>query len=279
LETSFRTWPSKFFPAASHSKKCQAIISPHAGYTYCGVTAKQGYLNLCQTFDSDLILLLGPSHFKHMTNFCALTPFTNLETPLGHLNVATEAVSILKAKNDCFFVLSQDEDELEHSLEMQYPLIKYFIVKNETIPILPILVGRFGSDEKRLNAARKLSETLSSLAFKKIAVIISSDFCHYGSRFDFNPDFGECTHDKIKEMDLKGFESFANGDDPLASFSTYLEETANTICGREAILLGIELLNLLNVKGEWNLLDYSQSNQAKSSKDSSVSYLSAGLFV
>ena len=261
------------------SKVCRAIICPHAGYIYCGPTLKQSYSSLRDAFDTDFILLFGPSHFKRLHNSCALSPFQYLDTPLGRLSVAVDAVAALSKHPDLFAVLSQEEDETEHSLEMQYPFIKYFLETSKSVPILPILVGQFDTMAQRSLAAKKLLQTLSGVSYQRISIVISSDFCHYGPRFGFNPNLANHLHHKIKEMDYEGFEALADKDDPVNRFSNYLHETQNTICGREAILLGLETLKLLNISGQWKLLGYSQSNQAQSPKDSSVSYLSAGLFV
>jgi AmmeMemoRadiSam system protein B len=62
----------------------------------------------------------------------------------------------------------------------------------------------------------------------------------------------------------------------LASFQKYLDETKNTICGRNPIQLLLAIIELAkkeNYKTEF--VKYDQSSQVKSKKDSSVSYASS----
>jgi AmmeMemoRadiSam system protein B len=67
--------------------------------------------------------------------------------------------------------------------------------------------------------------------------VISSDFCHWGERFDYTP------YDKkkgaiwqsIEAMDKEGM-ALIETQDPK-KFNDYLAETCNTICGRKPILV------------------------------------------
>ena len=67
--------------------------------------------------------------------------------------------------------------------------------------------------------------------------IVSSDFCHWGKRFGYQPwdegrkDVG--LHEQIEEMDRRGMEIIESKD--ADAFTAYLKETGNTICGRHPI--------------------------------------------
>ena len=180
-------------------------------------------------------------------------------------------------ESELFKKLSADDDIKEHSLEMHFPFI-YKIFKNENIKILPVQVGHFSDDVKRKEAARILSSLIPSLKFNDdVVFVISSDFCHYGNRFDYTPCFKNSKlnySENISRMDKEGFDAL-NSEDPIKCFTYYLNTTGNTICGREPILLFLELLKLYKIEGKWNLIDYAQSNFITSLNDSSVSYLSA----
>lgn len=60
-------------------------------------------------------------------------------------------------------------------------------------------------------------------------------------------------------------------------FGGYLRDTGNTICGRNPILLVLEVLKSCEKIGEWRceFLKYDQSSKCVDSGDSSVSYVAA----
>lgn len=157
---------------------------------------------------------------------------------------------------------------------MMFPFIKEMFHDIQSLLIIPILVGSFGSIDKRQKAARRLAEILPEDSI----YIISSDFCHYGSRFGYSPQFNNDESEiskSIERMDIEGFNCLNNSIDPIECLSKYLNQTRNTICGRNSIILLLEIFKQSKIKGSWELIDYSQSNQIKSSKDCSVSYLAA----
>lgn len=197
---------------------------------------------------------------------------------MGSIKLDTEtAKNLSQSAANLFKFLSSDEDIKEHSLEMQFPFL-YKIYGNDNIKMLPIQVGHFSDDLKRKEAANILSTFLPSLhQTHEIVFVISSDFCHYGNRFDYKPKFegSEISlNESISLMDKVGFDTL-NSVDPIKNFKEYLDTTGNTICGREPILLFLELFNLNDIKGKWEMLDYAQSNFLTSINDHSVSYLAA----
>ncbi len=211
-------------------------------------------------------------------NQCGLSRFSGVKTPLGSVEIDTEtAKQLSSADPNIFKFLSIDEDIKEHSLEMQFPFL-YKIFDNHTIKLLPIQIGHAFDESKRKDAAKILSSSIHSLnQSNDLIFVISSDFCHYGSRFDYQPKFENSENsinENISVMDKEGFETL-NSKDPIKCFLNYLDETGNTICGREPILLFLEILNQNRIEGEWTLIDYGQSNFLTSINDHSVSYLAA----
>lgn len=228
-------------------------------------------------FRPKLIVLLGPSHFKLFENRCALSNFSTVETPLGDIKINVDICRKLESRaSNLFSALSADDDLKEHSLEMHFPFI-YKILQNSDMDLLPIQVGHFSDPLKRRGAAKTIVESISNVDFGDVLFIVSSDFCHYGERFGYLPKFSDTEHslnDNISIMDKKGLAAL-NRIDPIRGFDDYCKTTENTICGREAILLLLEILNQIQIKGRWKLIDYAQSNLLSSSKDCSVSYLAA----
>ena len=62
-------------------------------------------------------------------------------------------------------------------------------------------------------------------------------------------------------------------------FTTYLQHTGNTICGRHPIVLFLAVLEKMVLKCDLKFLKYAQSSQALSQSDSSVSYASAAIYL
>ena len=226
------------------------------------------------------IVLLGPSHFKFFTNQCGLSKFSSVETPLGDLKIDSEVALKLESKNsNLFTTLSSNDDLREHSLEMQFPFL-YKLFNSENVRLIPIQVGKFSDPSKRREAAKIINEVIHDDSSETL-FIVSSDFCHYGARFDYFPELSNGEHsinEKISIMDKEGLRAF-NDSDPIKAFASYLKSTENTICGQEAILLLLEILKQTHIKGQWSLIDYAQSNNLTSTNDSFVSYLAASFEV
>ena len=64
--------------------------------------------------------------------------------------------------------------------------------------------------------------------------VVSSDFCHWGRRFNYMPFAGEGEIFKaIEALDRQGM-GIVEAQDP-AAFTRYLQQHSNTICGRHPI--------------------------------------------
>jgi AmmeMemoRadiSam system protein B len=254
------------------SKKVKAIICPHAGYYYSGPTAAYSFINLISDQMSEIknIIVLGPSHHKYFKG-CKISQCSALETPFGNLDVNLAlAKELLNYKG--FSTLDKSDDENEHSLEMQFPYIYLTLYEYNFKPkILPIMVGEIDSE-----SALTIGKTLCSLLERDDTVfVISSDFCHWGSNFDYQPYSGTGEiHEYITRLDKEGINFIEKID--YQGFSNYLELTSNTICGRNPILLMLNTIQQSKFSSKMNveLLSYAQSGQVKRKNQSSVSYAS-----
>lgn len=105
--------------------------------------------------------------------------------------------------------------------------------------------------------------------------VISTDFCHWGTRFDF------ISYDKsagsisasIEKLDRQGMYCIAEQD--AAAFTSYLQKTGNTICGRHPIGVLLKAIEHATTPFETEFTKYAQSERAKTKRDSSVSYAAA----
>jgi AmmeMemoRadiSam system protein B len=76
--------------------------------------------------------------------------------------------------------MTREVDENEHSIEMQLPYIAH-LMKGRACTLVPIMVGAT-SPEKEAEFARVLAPFFDD---PKNFFVISSDFCHWGERFDY----------------------------------------------------------------------------------------------
>lgn len=280
------------------------IVCPHAGYRYCGKTLSHSYASLYfGKHHGDIrIFILGPSHHKYFENFAYVSGFDSIATPLGELTVDTEYInSLIKSHNKLFKKMPEEIDEMEHCLEMQFPILLMTLklrgIDLNKVKIVPMLISH-NDDSIEQEIANILC---GEIVLQDHYFIISSDFCHWGRRFQYTgyiddvkeleealDDETEIEHltsrsklnhheikiwESIKLIDKFGMEVIKKCD--YSSWENYLSISGNTICGQNPLSVIIRILQHLKntnfeVDIEW--IDYSQSNQINNFNDSSVSY-------
>ena len=254
---------AKFTPGAG---TVRAIVVPHAGYRYCVKTSMHAFAQIDPAL-YDKVIVLGPSH-RVAIRCCTIADAKVAECPLGNIEFDAGIVSTLLSKHgDLFEKLDLETAELEHSLEMEFPLLRY-IFKDKKFTIVPIMCGRM-SPEKAAAVASALGEVTDD----RTLLVISSDFCHWGARFGYQylPEGGGAVHERIARLDREGTEKISTGDPN--EFWKYIERTKNTICGRIPILIMMNLFR--NGKTDWPA--YSHSSDITSKDDSCVSYMAGVL--
>ncbi|ORY03602.1 UPF0103-domain-containing protein [Basidiobolus meristosporus CBS 931.73] len=285
-------------------KGARAVIAPHAGYTYSGQAAAYAY----KCIDVETIkrvFILGPSHHVYLSG-CAVSKCDTYETPLGSLSVDKEVCEAL-VETGKFTTMSRSVDEDEHSLEMHLPYIyKTFESKVDQITLVPILVGALTASKEQAYG-RLLQDYLAD---PENFFVISSDFCHWGSRFSYTfystaekPSTAPSDVTRTRERSIPIYESIERLDrEGMAvieevnheRFVEYLGRTKNTICGRHPIgvvLAAIEgwpqptpeptILdgNHASTGPIIRFIHYSQSSRVQRPNESSVSYASAYIFL
>jgi AmmeMemoRadiSam system protein B len=253
---------------SSEEGAIRAIIVPHAGYSYCVGTAMHAFCNLDPSM-YDRIFVIGPSH-QISIDCCTIADATRAESPFGDIPFDTEACThLLSAYPKLFQKLATRTAEIEHSMEMEFPLLKY-VFGEVPFKIVPIMVGSINSA-----TAARIAAALKEVTTNRTLYVISSDFCHWGRRFGFTylPDTKGAVWERIEAMDREGAVEISSGDP--GRFDAYLSRTGNTICGRWPISIMMHLFRSEGVKAEWP--SYSQSSNIEDRSDSSVSYF-AGIF-
>ncbi|KAI8976201.1 MEMO1 family [Pilobolus umbonatus] len=270
----------------------RAVIGPHAGFKYSGPTAAYAY-QLINTRNYKRVFVLGPSHKVYLDG-CALSQCDSYETPFGDLKLdkqgsnVTKRILVLKDLYDTrkFKWMSQAVDENEHSLEMHIPFIyKLFQERIDQMTIVPIMVGSILNPKERMYG-QILAPYLKD---PENLFVISSDFCHWGTRFDYTyytdkgsekPVFldkqqklSRPIHESIEDLDQQGIHVLESL--KFDAFQEYLARTENTICGRHPIsVLLAALEELEGIHPRMRCVKYAQSSPCHSIRDSSVSYAS-----
>jgi len=256
----------------------RAVICPHAGYRYSGPTAAHSFRQIDPSIVKT-VFILGPSHHVRLSG-CAVTQCATYATPLYDLKVDTKISQDLLDTGH-FEVMTIEADEDEHSLEMQLPYIaKVMEPAKGNFTIVPIMVGSLSP----ANEAKYGKILAKYLEDPSNCFVISSDFCHWGERFrytHYDESAGEI-YQSIQALDHQGMDLIERLDAP--GFTSYLKKYSNTICGRHPI--GVFLNMVAAIKQHSNghrmdlkFLNYAQSNEVRSPRDSSVSYAAAAFVI
>ncbi|XP_025105157.1 protein MEMO1-like isoform X2 [Pomacea canaliculata] len=275
LNGQLEGWLSK---AKDSQKPARAIIAPHAGYYYCGACGAHAYRQV-DPATIKRVFILGPSHHVRMSG-CALSGTEVYQTPLYDLTIDKEIYEKLYATG-AFDTMSLGTDEAEHSIEMHLPYIaKVMESRRNQFTIIPILVGSL-SPEKEQQYGAILS---SYLADPENLFVVSSDFCHWGKRFNYTFYDKSCGKiwQSIEALDKTAMNIIEQMDP--AGFTSYLRDYQNTICGRHPIGVLLNAIGCLRqngngVKMDMKFLKYAQSSQCVSPTDSSVSYAAGALVI
>ncbi|GAB4854624.1 hypothetical protein Ancab_023207 [Ancistrocladus abbreviatus] len=249
------------------SADVRGVIAPHAGYSYCGRAAAYAFGNIDPT-NIKRVFLLGPSHHYYTTK-CALSRATVYKTPIGDLPVDLEVNEELEGTGK-FSWMDFGVDEAEHSMEMHLPyLAKVF--EGYPIKVVPILVGALSAENEAMYGSLLAKYVDDPSNFFSV----SSDFCHWGSRFHYTyyDNKHGAIYKSIEALDRMGMDIIETGDPD--AFKQYLAEYDNTICGRHPIAVFLHMLKNSSTKINIKFLRYEQSSQCKGMRDSSVSYASA----
>ena len=144
------------------------LITPHAGYEYCGVVAAQAYTLLGRRRNAVIrrVVLLGPAHRVAIGGLAA-PEADAFETPLGEIPLDLAALASLA---DLPQVVRSDRvHEREHSLEVQLPFLQMLL---GSFTLVPLVVGDAGAED--------VAQVLERLwGGDETLIVISSDLSHY----------------------------------------------------------------------------------------------------
>jgi AmmeMemoRadiSam system protein B len=242
------------------------IISPHAGYTYSGGVAANGYLAMADDGIPDVIVLIA-----HHGGFDSiyLQDKGSWETPLGTTLVDEEVAGKIAAvakeiKVDSNRVISI----ADNTFELQLPFIQYVSLDTR---IVPVAAGS-RTYSKITRAADEIATGLAGFfvpgARKKVVIVASTDLTHYGLyQFGFAPAHGKPAQAQnawVKENDREVLQLIGNLDqqDTGAILDKALDN--QDLCCPGAITLALETMKQLKVKCGFERLNVRLLKQATS---------------
>ncbi|TNC81124.1 MAG: AmmeMemoRadiSam system protein B [Oleiphilus sp.] len=169
----------------------KALIAPHAGYMYSGLTAAYAYKNLIPIAgDISRVVLLGPSHRVGFSGM-AVPSSTAFGTPLGDVPLDLDAIEALSALPQ--IARRDDAHAAEHSLEVHLPFLQHIL---SDFKLLPIVVGDCTAEE--------VSEVIERLWGKEeTLIVVSSDLSHfhdYGQAQEIDRRTGQLIENYVPEL-------------------------------------------------------------------------------
>jgi hypothetical protein len=245
-------------PSKERNKKIIGIIAPHAGYQFSGMGQAWAYKELAESELPDTYIILGTNHTGIGTSSTLLEDF---ETPLGIVKVDVEFAK--KLIDSGFIIQNKEVHNKEHSIEVQLPFLQ-FVNKDQEFKILPVAVS--GNTNYEL-FGKKIIEAAKELN-RKICLICSSDFTHFGINYAYMP-FSDDIKENLEKLDKKAIE-FIEKLDPWL-FMNYIDETGATVCGRDAIATMISTCKELNAQ-KVKLLKYYTSGDVVGDYSNAVGY-------
>ncbi len=219
--------------------KCKAVIVPHAGYIYSGYTANTAYRVLQNSMVKNFVVI-GPSH-RVAFDGVSLCNFNSYDTPFGEIK---SSKSLYEKLVNNFSFISLEEAHVEHSTEVQFPFIKYYLIDVNIVELVY-------SDTNPQEISKIIDFVLAQ---DDCGVIISTDLSHFHNLEDAN---------KLDNICLSAIESL----------DVDLLHSGCEACGKigvEAMILSAKKLNLNST-----ILDYRTSADTSNDKSRVVGYVSA----
>jgi len=221
----------------------KALILPHAGYIYSGLTAAHSFLVLKEN-KFEKVILMGPDHRIGFNN-SAISDVEAYQTPLGPVKLSKDAATLRRQSN--LFRSVPDSDMQEHSVEVILPFLQHYIKKFE---LIPIVTGRADADS--------LAHAIEPLIDEKTLLVASSDLSHHLS------------YSEAKDRDKETINMILN------LKSDKLLKSNNRACGKIPVSI------ILNIAGKYGwqpvLLHYSNSGDTAGGRARVVGYAAVAFY-
>jgi len=258
-------WAGSFYPASKpelektiyqlslHAKQTKvqfqsgkilkALILPHAGYIYSGLTAAHASLVLKEKQFSKVVLL-GPDHRVGFRNG-SISDYKAYQTPLGIIELH-EDNEILRLQSDVFQTIPAS-DMSEHSLEVILPFLQSYL---KEFKIVPVVLGP--------GHIVGITDAIDPILDQNTLVVASSDLSHYLS-------YAEAVAKDKKTINMILNLEYGK-----------LSKCSDCACGKMPILIVMEMA----LRHGWQpvLLHYSNSGDTAGGKTQVVGYAAIAFY-
>lgn len=226
-------------------KKLIGLIVPHAGYKFSGKTAISAYKIIDKEYTN--IIIIGPCH--DCLSGKAYIDDNDWDTPFGIIKVNKEITE--KLIESGYVSLSKEVNAKEHSIEVQLPLLKYFIKNDFTI--VPIILA-----DQSKEFILKLTKTIENVITDDTLIIISSDLNHYEDK-ETTTRKDMALVEKIEKLDIEGMYSV-------------IKNKRVSACGYGGIAVLMQITK--DMKGKLKMIMHSDSSMENNDNDFTVGYSS-----
>lgn len=224
-----------------------ALMVPHAGYVYSGLTAAYAY-KLLEAQKYETVIILGPSH-RVAFDGVAVYPSGSFSTPLGEIPVDNELADRLMSESSLIRALPQAH-AAEHSLEVQLPFLQKTLAPGFKILPIEIYQPNFATCKTLAQALYKVFRPGKNL------LLMSTDMSHY------HP------YETAQLMDKPTMKFVA--DLSIDELVGHLNRENGELCGEAGVLTGMMMLKAMRAKGKQ--LHYSTSGETTGDNSQVVGY-------
>ncbi|MBT8339128.1 MAG: AmmeMemoRadiSam system protein B [Desulfatitalea sp.] len=221
----------------------RALVLPHAGYIYSGLTAAHAH-RVLKGHTYAKVILMGPDHRVGFANG-AVSAVDAYQTPLGKVPVHPDARRL--CSGDKHFRPISASDRSEHCLEVVLPFLQYSL---DSFSFLPVVLGPCEAGE--------IAAALAPLVDARTLVVISADLSHH------------LPYDQASARDRQTIQSIISLD------AASLVAGENRTCGKHPMAVLLHMARRFN----WRpvLLHYANSGDTAGDKKAVVGYAALAFY-
>ncbi|HMB30773.1 MAG TPA: AmmeMemoRadiSam system protein B [Desulfohalobiaceae bacterium] len=224
-------------------RELKAIIVPHAGYSFSGLTAAHMSLVLSER-SYEKVVILGPDHRVGYKN-AVICRAKSYKTPLGLVPLHQDAYNLFK-DSGLFSSISVDQS-VEHSIEVVLPFLQSYLHRFRIVPVV------FGDVY-----FQKYVPYIKSLQGSSTLLVVSTDLSHY------------LEYSQAQKRDKQTIQMI------LDLEVDRLKGSSNRACGLVPLCIVLQLAK--NNCWQPLLLNYSTSGDTSGPKDRVVGYATIAFF-
>jgi AmmeMemoRadiSam system protein B len=240
------------------------LLVPHAGLAYSGVTAAAAWRQLGSVHAGPVtVVVLGTNHGAAWLDGVGAWETGAWRTPLGDVGVDESLAAAILGIGPPF-VVDRDAHDVEHSIEVQLPLLR---MASPDARIVPLAVSA-GGGPFGMRAGERLGTLLGErrAAGEAVVLVISSDMAHY-------PSASACERTTAALLPaLLAIDAAALADREARVRQSGIRALACGMCGIEPAVLGLAALRAMGATTA-TVLAASTSADAGGPPDRSVGYL------